>query len=82
MIRYDGVTPLAARPVRLTVDLQTDLESLRARLLALAQPVATDLRNVLVCMRIATVLERIADLSVSISEEIIFLVDGTVVRHT
>ena len=48
--------------------MELDIEEQALKLLALRQPVATDLRLILATMRIATTLERIGDQGVNIAE--------------
>jgi phosphate transport system protein len=49
-------------------NMELDIEEQAFKLLALRQPVATDLRLILATMRIATTLERIGDQGVNIAE--------------
>lgn len=49
-------------------NMELDIEDQAFRLLALRQPVATDLRLIVATMRIATILERIGDQGVNIAE--------------
>ncbi|MCK8602508.1 phosphate signaling complex protein PhoU [Desulfoferrobacter suflitae] len=53
--------------------LEVDIDKYSLRLLALDQPMASDLRFIVGCMRIAVDLERIADQAVNIAERTIFL---------
>lgn len=53
--------------------LEVDIDKLCLRLLALDQPMASDLRFIVGCMRIAVDLERIADQAVNIAERAVFL---------
>jgi phosphate transport system protein len=50
-------------------------------LIALRQPEASDLRFVLMAMKMATDLERIADHASNISEDVVYMVEGREVRH-
>lgn len=54
-------------------EMEVDIESECLRVLALSQPVASDLRFVLAVMRINTDLERVGDLAKSISKRVIAL---------
>jgi len=62
----------AARQVRRSDDeidrMEVEIEQACLRILALSQPVATDLRMVLAIMRISGVLERVADMARSIAK--------------
>ena len=51
------------------------------KVLALHQPVAVDLRRVTAVLLINTDLERIADHATNIAEDVIYLVEGAIVRH-
>lgn len=53
--------------------LEVDIDKLCLRLLALDQPMASDLRFIVGCMRISVDLERIADQAVNIAERAVFL---------
>ncbi len=55
--------------------LQHEVDELSIKLLAMRQPVAGDLRNVIGGLRIATDLERIADYAANISQVIIDVID-------
>ena len=61
--------------------MEVDLETQCMRVLALGSPVAHDLRFVLSVVRISADFERIADITTNIAEDVIFLVEGRVVRH-
>lgn len=52
-------------------ELEIQVDEIGSRLIALQQPVAKDLRRVLVAFRIANDLERMGDLSVSISKVVL-----------
>jgi len=61
--------------------MQLDVDREAVRLLTVFGPVASDLRFVLMASRIASELERIADQSINICEEIIYLIKGQDIRH-
>jgi len=50
-------------------------------MLALYQPVATDLRFIVTALKVNNDLERMGDLATNIAEDVIFLVEGEIVRH-
>ena len=50
-----------------------DVDSLTVRLLALRQPVALDLRNIMAALRISIDLERIADYACNVAERTLYL---------
>ncbi len=53
--------------------LEVEVDRISLRLLALDQPLASDLRFIVGCMRMAVDLERIADQAVNVAERAIFL---------
>ena len=61
---------------------EVELEEECLKVLALYQPVAADLRMVIAVLKINNDLERIADLSTNIAEDVIFMVKGEMIRHT
>jgi phosphate transport system protein len=61
-------------------NLQSDVDKLTVKMLAMRQPVAGDLRNVIAGLRISTDLERIADYAASISQVLIDL-KGEEIAH-
>lgn len=56
-------------------ELETDIESLAVRVIALRQPMASDLREAIVAIKIASDLERIGDLSKNIAKRAIVIQD-------
>ena len=60
--------------------LEREVDSLAVRVLALRQPVASDLRNVLAALRIASDLERIADYAANVAKRSIALNQVPAVR--
>lgn len=54
-------------------EMQVEIEERTLHILALWQPVATDLRFVLACARVANDLERVGDLSTNIAESALML---------
>ena len=54
-------------------ELETEAHSLTVRLLALRQPVAVDLRNIVVALKISSDLERIADYATNVAKRSIVL---------
>ncbi|MDZ4756024.1 MAG: phosphate signaling complex protein PhoU [Phycisphaerae bacterium] len=60
--------------------MQLAIENDCMRLLALGQPVASDLRTILTVIRMSGELERIADLAKGVAKRILKLSQGTVVR--
>lgn len=74
----------AAKRVRTGDDavdrMQLEIENECMRLLALAQPVASDLRLIVTVLRMSGEFERIADLAKGISKRIIRLAGGDVIR--
>ena len=65
-----------------TIDeLENHVDEESLKILALHQPVATDLRRIAAVMLINTDLERMADLAVDIAEDVVYLVEGEIVRH-
>jgi len=73
-----------ARLVRANDDrvdrMDIDIESECLQILALQQPVASDLRFVLATLRIEASLERIADLARGIAKRVLKIADGRLVR--
>ena len=70
--------PLAERMIKADEEvnrLEVDLEEECLKILALHQPVANDLRMIVAILKINSTLERIA-------EDVIYLHQGTIVRHT
>ena len=61
--------------------MEVDLEEECLKILALYQPVATDLRFIITVLKVNNDLERIGDLATNISEDVIYLVTGEIVRH-
>ena len=61
--------------------LNYEVDTQAMRLLALRQPMALDLRNVVAALKISADLERIADYATNIAEDIVYMVDGIIVRH-
>src|SRR3989442_1068557 len=62
-------------------DLQNENDDRCLRLLALQQPMASDLRLIPAAMKINADLERIGDQAVNIAEDVIFVVEAKDVRH-
>lgn len=60
---------------------EVELEEDCLKVIALHQPVATDLRFVAACLEIDNDLERIADHATNIAEDVVYLVEGDIVRH-
>jgi phosphate transport system protein len=82
-----GDAELAARSIELDrrIDgLECEVDALCMRILAMRQPVATDLRFVTSSLKIVTDLERVGDLGVNLCERVIELADERVRerRHT
>jgi phosphate transport system protein len=63
-------------------EIEREVDSLAVRVLALRQPVASDLRNVLAALRIASDLERIADYAANVAKRSIALNQVPAVRPT
>ena len=61
-------------------DLHREIDRKAIRLIALRQPVASDLRRTLAAMKIAQDLERIGDLGKSIAKRALILADGEPIR--
>ena len=61
--------------------LEVDVEEECLKILALHQPVAADLRYIIAVLKINQDLERIADHATNIAEDLIYLVEGNIVRH-
>ena len=61
-------------------DYESDIDTAAIRLLALRQPMAADLRQVVGCLKIAADLERIGDYAANIAKRSISLVQTPVVR--
>jgi len=62
-------------------DRENRIEEERFKMLALYQPVATDLRFIVTALKVNNDLERMGDLATNIAEDVIFLVEGEIVRH-
>ena len=62
--------------------MEVSLEEECLKILALHQPVANDLRMIVAVLKINNNLERIADLATNIAEDVIYLNEGRIVRHT
>lgn len=60
--------------------MQLEIENECMRLLALGQPVATDLRTIVTVLRMSGEFERIADLAKGISKRVLKLAQGEMVR--
>ncbi len=60
--------------------MQLEIENECMRLLALGQPVASDLRLIVMVLRMSGELERIADLAKGVSKRILKLTNGEIVR--
>lgn len=60
--------------------MQLEIENECMRLLALGQPVATDLRTIVTVLRMSGEFERIADLAKGVAKRILKLAQGDVVR--
>lgn len=58
----------------MSIHLAPDLESLQ-------QPVADNLRCVAAVMKIAWELECVADHATNIAEDVVYLVEGEIIRH-
>jgi phosphate transport system protein len=79
----DAITSIIRRDTRLANDViqrdqladeaQRDIDQRATRLLALRQPMANDLREVLACFKISSELERVGDLSKSICKRVLVL---------
>jgi phosphate transport system protein len=79
----DAITSIIRRDTRLANDViqrdqltdeaQRDIDQRATRLLALRQPMANDLREVLACFRMSSELERVGDLSKSICKRVLVL---------
>ena len=64
------------------IDLkEVEIEEECLKILALHQPVAIDLRSLVVVIKINNDLERIADHATNVAEDVIFLSTGKIVRH-
>lgn len=61
---------------------EIEVEEECLKILALYQPVATDLRFLIAVIKINNDLERIADYAANIAEEVIYLIEGDIIRHT
>ena len=61
--------------------LHVEVDERCFRLLALYQPMATDLRAIVAGVKINSDLERVGDLAVNIAEDVIFMVSAQDVRH-
>ena len=62
-------------------EFEMDLEEECTSLIAQHQPMAHDLRTMLMILRITNDLERIADLSTNIGEDVIYMAEGRVIKH-
>ena len=60
--------------------IELEIDDFAIKLLALHQPMAADLRLIVAALKINTDLERMGDLSVSIAERALSLMDGPVVK--
>ena len=76
-------TDLAARTVesdRRVDEMEREIDAFVVQLLALRQPVATDLREIIVALKIASDLERIADYATNVAKRTITLAQHPQVR--
>ncbi|HOO97509.1 MAG TPA: phosphate signaling complex protein PhoU [Caldisericia bacterium] len=68
-----------------TFPLDDDVDSIKSetftRIIELLEKCGTDANNLLQSLSIANHLERIADLATNIGEDVIYIVDGRIVRH-
>ena len=75
-----SATPISrrrsSRPTTKVDQLERDLDNLAVRLLALRQPMARDLREVVAALKIASDLERICDYAANVAKRSIALVAG------
>jgi phosphate transport system protein len=60
--------------------IEIEIDEFAINLLALQQPMAADLRLIVAALKINTDLERMGDLSVSIAERALSLIDGPVIK--
>ena len=87
----DAITALKTKNEALATgvilkDIQIDeaqilIEDKAVELIALQQPVARDLRVLSTALKMTTDLERIGDHATNIAEDVVYLVDGTIIRH-
>ena len=61
--------------------LQLEIDDRSFKLLALHQPMASDLRTIVAAVKINSDLERVGDHATNIAEVVIFIVDARDVRH-
>lgn len=61
--------------------LNQEISSRCIEIVALRQPEASDLRFVLMAMKIAIDLERIADHATNIAEDVVYIVNGREIKH-
>ena len=73
-----SATPISrrrsSRPTTRSITLERDIDNLAVRLLALRQPMARDLREVVAALKIASDLERICDYAANVAKRSIALV--------
>ncbi|WP_171016873.1 phosphate signaling complex protein PhoU [Pseudalkalibacillus caeni] len=60
--------------------LEDEINDLAILMIAKQQPVATDLRRIIVALRISTDLERVGDLAVNIAKSVIRIGDGKLIK--
>jgi phosphate transport system protein len=78
--RDSGIATLVIDKDAAVDDLQSQIEDLSVRVLALRQPVAVDLRAILAAVRISAELERIADYAANVAKRAITLNQIALVR--
>ncbi|MFS4437227.1 phosphate signaling complex protein PhoU [Paracoccaceae bacterium GXU_MW_L88] len=77
----DLAAKVIARDKRLN-ELESEVEEMSIRLIALRQPVAIDLRVVIASLKISNTLERIGDLAVNVARRVELLIAGRPGRST